>query len=59
MERHPGSFDIVHIRDSQDKTFATRSSNVFVLGKGKKSWISLPKGDGLYHSVLEEKRLKD
>lgn len=23
-ERHPGSFDIVHVKDSQDHTFATR-----------------------------------
>jgi len=24
-ERHPGSFDIVHVKDSQGHTFATRS----------------------------------
>ena len=32
--RHRGGFDIVHVRDSQGKNFATRLSNVFVIGKG-------------------------
>jgi len=32
-ERHPGSFDIVHVKDSQGHTFATRLSNVFVIGQ--------------------------
>lgn len=42
IEKHMGNFDIVHIRDSTNKTFATRSGNVFIIGKGKKPWISLP-----------------
>jgi len=50
-----GSFDIVHIKDSRGKTFATRLSNVFVIGKGKKSEISLPKDKGLYLNNLETK----
>jgi small subunit ribosomal protein S4e len=32
-ERHPGSFDIVHIKDSVGHTFATRLNNVFIIGK--------------------------
>merc|ERR1712060_343719 len=44
-ERHPGSFEIVHIKDSVGHTFATRLQNVFVIGKGSKPWISLPKGN--------------
>ena len=32
-ERHPGSFDIVHIKDSQGHTFATRIGYVFIIGK--------------------------
>lgn len=57
-ERHPGSFDIVHIKDAVGNTFATRLGNVFVIGKsdGKTSkvLISLPKGKGIKKSVLEE-----
>lgn len=32
-ERHPGSFDIVHVKDSQGHLFATRLSNVFIIGQ--------------------------
>jgi small subunit ribosomal protein S4e len=46
-ERHEGSFDIVHIKDALDRTFATRLSNVFVIGEAGKSWVSLPKGKGV------------
>ena len=29
--------------------------NIMVIGKGKKSWMSLPKEQGLYLSALEKK----
>lgn len=45
-ERHDGGFNIVHIKDAVDNEFATRESNVFVIGK-EKPWISLPKGKGV------------
>lgn len=32
-ERHPGSFDVVHVKDSSGTSFATRLSNIFVIGK--------------------------
>ncbi|KAF9113536.1 40S ribosomal protein S4 [Mortierella sp. AM989] len=32
-ERHVGGFDIVHIKDVLDRQFATRLSNVFVIGE--------------------------
>merc|ERR1711893_165626 len=54
-ERHPGSFDIVHIKDSLGHTFATRLNNVFVIGKGTKPWVSLPKGKGVKLSIAEER----
>jgi len=54
-ERHPGSFDIVHIKDTQGHSFATRLSNVFVIGKGTKAWVSLPKGKGVKLSIAEER----
>jgi len=41
LERHLGSFDIVHLKDSNGKTFATRKSNIFLIGD-KKSLIALP-----------------
>ena len=45
-ERHDGGFNIVHIKDAIDNSFATRESNVFIIG-AEKPWISLPKGKGV------------
>jgi hypothetical protein len=45
-ERHDGGFNIVHIKDAIDNSFATREGNVFIIGK-EKPWISLPKGKGV------------
>lgn len=45
-ERHDGGFNVVHVKDAIDNTFATRESNVFVIGQ-EKPWISLPKGKGV------------
>mmetsp|Transcript_26729 Transcript_26729/g.46079 ORF Transcript_26729/g.46079 Transcript_26729/m.46079 type:complete len:262 (+) Transcript_26729:61-846(+) len=53
-ERHQGGFDIIHVKDSAGHEFATRITNVFVIGKGNKPSISLPKGKGLKLSILEE-----
>ena len=32
-EKHPGSFDICHIKDGSGHVFATRLNYVFVIGK--------------------------
>jgi len=53
-ERHDGGFNIVHIKDAVDNTFATRESNVFIIGQ-EKPWISLPKGKGVKLSIAEER----
>jgi len=53
-DRHPGSFDIVHIRDRKGAEFATRLSNVFIIGEGNSPSISLPKSKGIKKSVIEE-----
>jgi len=53
-EKHPGSIDIVHVKDAAGHTFATRVSNVFVIGKGTSSLVSLPKAKGVKLSILEK-----
>lgn len=53
-ERHDGGFNIVHVKDAIDNTFATRESNVFVIGS-EKPWISLPKGKGVKLTIAEER----
>lgn len=57
-ERHQGSFDIVHVKDSAGHTFATRLGNVFVIGEGSKPMISLPKRKGIKTSIIEERALR-
>jgi len=54
-ERHIGGFDIVHVKDVLDRTFATRVTNIFVIGQGTKPWISLPKGKGVKLTISEER----
>ncbi|KAG9322739.1 hypothetical protein KVV02_005427 [Mortierella alpina] len=54
-ERHIGGFDIVHIKDVLDRQFATRLSNVFVIGEGNKPWVSLPKNKGVKLTIAEER----
>lgn len=53
-EHHHGGFDIVHIKDAVDNTFATRLSNVFIIGQ-EKPWVSLPKGKGVKLTIAEER----
>jgi len=53
IDKHPGSFDIVHIRDRRGANFATRIGNVFIIGQGVSPVISLPRGKGVKFTVLE------
>lgn len=55
-ERHPGSFDIIHVKDSTGAIFATRLHNVFVIGKGTKPMVSLPKRKGIKKGIAEERQ---
>jgi len=58
IERHPGSFDIVHVRDARGHTFATRISNIFAIGKGKTYWVTIPHDKGVKLNIIEEKEKK-
>ena len=51
----PGSHDIVHVKDATGHAFATRLSNVFVIGRGTKAMVSLPRGKGIRLSIAEER----
>jgi len=60
VEKHPGSFDIAHVKDANGHSFATRCGNIFVIGEGKKPMISLLPQKGLKLTPVEERneRLK-
>lgn len=57
VEKHPGSFDIITVRDTAGHSFSTRKENVFILGSGETPAVSLPKGNGIKLSILEERDL--
>jgi len=57
-ERHQGSFDIVHVKDSAGHIFATRLGNVFVIGEGTTPAVSLPKRKGIKQTIQEERALR-
>lgn len=57
-DRHPGAYDLAHLKDAAGNTFATRLTNVFVIGKGTKSLVTLPRSKGIRRTILEERDLK-
>jgi len=59
VEHHPGSYEIAHVKDARGNSFATRLTNIFVIGDGKKPLISLPKAKGIKLSLIEERDQKD
>jgi small subunit ribosomal protein S4e len=54
-EKHPSSFDIVHLRDKRGNEFATRIGNVFVIGEGDNSWVTVPRAKGIKLTIQEER----
>jgi small subunit ribosomal protein S4e len=55
VEHHPGSYEIAHVKDTRGNSFATRLSNIFVIGEAKKPLISLPKAQGIRLTLVEER----
>ena len=55
LEKHPGSFEIAHVRDASGNIFSTRLGNVMVIGDSKAAVISLQKGDGIRLTLMEER----
>ncbi|KAK2950219.1 putative 40S ribosomal protein S4 [Blattamonas nauphoetae] len=57
-EKHPGTHDLIHIRDSDGNTFATRINYVFVIGKSSQPWISIPKAKGVRISTIQDRAIR-
>ena len=55
-ERHPGSHDMIHIKDAAGHNFVTVLENCMVVGEGSSAWISLPKGKGIKLSNQEDRK---
>jgi small subunit ribosomal protein S4e len=54
-EKHPGSYEIVHVKDRRGESFATRVENVFVIGTADKPLITFPRSLGIKVSILEKR----
>jgi small subunit ribosomal protein S4e len=58
-ERHPGSFDIVRVKDAADNKFATRIGNCFVIGAGATTpLVTLPRQKGIKTSLVVDRERK-
>jgi small subunit ribosomal protein S4e len=53
IEKHPGSYEIVYVKDTLGKEFSTRLGNIFVIGD-KKPEVTLLKNHTRY-SIIEER----
>merc|ERR1711935_405956 len=58
IEKHQGSFDIVHVKDTKGNHFTTRLGNVIVIGDGKTNTVSIPKGEGIRLTLIQERDLR-
>ena len=58
LEKHPGAFDICHIRDAKDHKFATRKDNIFIIGSGAKPLITLPKTKGIKYTIIQDRAFR-
>ena len=55
VEKHDGSYDIIHIKDPNGVKFSTRIDNVFVIGK-QKAEVSLMRSHNRL-SIIEERNI--
>ena len=53
-EVHPGSFEVVHIKDAKGNTFTTRLQNVFVIGKGTETLVNIPLDGGIKKPLIQQ-----
>lgn len=55
IEHHESSFDIVTVKDAKGHSFATRLSNIFVIGSNDTPLVTLPKLRGIKKTIMEER----
>jgi small subunit ribosomal protein S4e len=55
-EKHMGDFDIITVKDVTGEKFTTRIDNVFVIGPGHTSWVTLPKGKGIKLNDVDDRK---
>lgn len=54
INKFDNNFDLITIKDAHGHSFTTRTSYIITIGRGNKSLITLPKGNGIRLSIIEE-----
>jgi ribosomal protein S4E len=58
FDKHPGSFDIIHVEDKSGAKFSTRADNAFFIGTSTASWISIPRDNGVKTDIISQRKLR-
>jgi small subunit ribosomal protein S4e len=58
VDKHPGSFDIIHAIDAAGQEFVTRKEYIFVIGEGGAPLYKLPKRQGVKLSILQASQVR-
>jgi small subunit ribosomal protein S4e len=58
VEKHDASFSIIHMVDGKDSRFATRITNMMVIGRGDRPAITLFKDKGIKRGIVEDKKMR-
>ena len=56
VEKHPGSYEIIHIRDNNGQEFSTRTRNVFVTGANQHEVALLKRQTRL--TIINERNIR-
>lgn len=53
LSKFPGSYDLVTLKDARDTSFTTRIDYVMPVANGKKTFLTLPSGNGVRKTIME------
>lgn len=56
-EQHPGSYEIIYVKDDKGLTFSTRLQNVFVIGTKNSSEVTLLKAHN-YLTIIQQREVR-
>lgn len=59
ITKFAGNHDLITVKDTEGHIFTTRVNYVFVIGKGNKSVITLPKEKGIRSTIIEEQKRRN
>jgi small subunit ribosomal protein S4e len=55
LSKFPGSYDLVTLKDKRGTNFTTRIDYVTILGQGNKTFLTIPRGEGVKKTIIEER----